>query len=260
MTLKRSNHGSGHSYRIDGVPVSGVTTILGLGLPKPALIRWAARSVAEFVADADSAALDALRAKGRDPMVAALTKVPDGVRDQAAVRGTRNHRIADQLIRGRTLIETDETEGIWGYVESCVKFLDEWRIGPVLVETSVGSRSHGYAGTFDLVADVPDGRRILFDYKTSRSGIFPDTALQLAAYRWAEFYVGTDGTEVPMAEVGIDATYAVWLRSDGYDVIPLDTGRSAADSPQFAGFLRCRDTARMLETMHAWRGDAEVWP
>jgi len=42
---------NGHRYRLDGMPVTGVTTILGGGIPKPALVRWAPRVVAEWVTD-----------------------------------------------------------------------------------------------------------------------------------------------------------------------------------------------------------------
>lgn len=37
-----------HRYRLDGDWVPGVTTLIGKGLPKPALPYWAARTVAEW--------------------------------------------------------------------------------------------------------------------------------------------------------------------------------------------------------------------
>ena len=40
-----------HRYKLDGAWVPGVTTLIGKGLPKPALPYWAARTVAEWVAD-----------------------------------------------------------------------------------------------------------------------------------------------------------------------------------------------------------------
>jgi hypothetical protein len=48
----RKNHGRGHTYYINGTKVDGVTTIIGNGLPKPALVNWAARCAADEAVDA----------------------------------------------------------------------------------------------------------------------------------------------------------------------------------------------------------------
>lgn len=246
--ITRINRGRGHGYKIDGQSVPGVTTLLGKGLPKPALPYWAARTVAEFVADAEPANLDYLRSLGRDGMVKALKEVPWTARDRAAVRGTEVHQIAERLIKGERV---DVPDHLAGHVESCVKFLDEWRPVPVLTETTVGSRRWGYAGTLDVVADLPGGDRVLMDYKTSASGIWPETALQLSAYRWAEVFVSADGTELPMTELRIDRSVAVWLRADGYDVIPLNT-----DASVFQMFCHIAYVARRAEEMSGWVGEA----
>ena len=42
---RRINHGRGHYYEVDGHRVDGVTTVIGDGIPKPALIDWASRTV-----------------------------------------------------------------------------------------------------------------------------------------------------------------------------------------------------------------------
>jgi hypothetical protein len=252
--LKRTNRGRGHSYKLDGRPVPGVTTLISSGLPKPALAYWSARTVAEYVADADDDTLAALRTLGRDGMVKALKEVPWTGRDTAAVRGTKVHRYAERIVNGERVPEDDDTLPVWGYIESCVRFLDDWRAAPVLTETVVGSRRHRYAGTLDLVADLPDGRRALMDYKTSNSGVWPEAALQLAAYRHADFYLGSDGSEVAMKELGINCAYAVWLRADGYDVIPLATSERV-----FEAFLNIATVARQVTAMHEWVGEAERW-
>jgi len=66
-TTKRTETGNGHSYKMDGTKVDGVTTILGV-LNKEALPKWAAGCVAEFVAD-DPDAIETLRSLGRKGMV-----------------------------------------------------------------------------------------------------------------------------------------------------------------------------------------------
>lgn len=250
MVIKRINRGRSHSYTIDGVKATGVTTALSEGLPKPQLTYWAARVVAETVADMPAQDLETLREMGRDAMVAALKAAPNQQRDNAAVRGTKVHNLAEQLVYGHEITVPDE---LLGHVESAARFMDAWKIKPILVERPVASYQWMYAGTFDIVAELPDGQRILFDYKTSASGIWPDTALQLAAYRWADFYLAEDGTtETPMAEVDITDCKAVWLRADGYDVIPLTTSKTV-----HTAFLHTLAVARFRKDMDAWKGEAE---
>src|SRR5699024_9408646 len=88
MTLKYNDRN--HSYYLDGKRVPGVTGILNGGIPKPAISRWPAKTVAEYVAD-NLHELDNWSRMGRDPLIAALKQVPWTARDEAAVRGTDVH-------------------------------------------------------------------------------------------------------------------------------------------------------------------------
>lgn len=221
--IARTDRGRGHSYTVDGQRAPGATTIIGQVVAKPALTNWAARLVAEYVADKDAAWLEELRLDGRDAMVSHLKRVPDRAKKAAALRGTDVHSLAERVIAGEELEETEELAPLWGHIESCVRFLDDWKISPVLVEGVVASRAHRYAGTVDLVAMLPNGDRALFDYKTGSSGVWPETALQLAAYRHAEAYLDNDGAEADMAGLNLTAAYAVHLRADGYEVLAVDT-------------------------------------
>lgn len=204
-----------HRYKLDGKWVPGVTTLIKGGLPAPALMYWSAKSVAEYVAD-DEAGVEALRRMGRGPMVQALKEVPWQKRDTAAVRGTDVHNIAEQLVHGG---EVQVPEHLAGYVEAAVAFMDEWKPEPVVVERPLAHRAHWWAGKPDIFATLPDGRTILFDYKTTGSGIWPETAFQLAAYSHAEFYIDEQGVEQPIPQVDLCA--AVWLQPGEYQVIPV---------------------------------------
>lgn len=215
MTLK-FNEGS-HRYWLDGKPIPGVTTLIKGGLPAPALTYWAARTVAEWVAD-NYDDLERLRAMGRGPMVAALKETPWQARDEAANRGTEVHALGERLVAGD---EVDVPEPLAGHVESYVKFLDEWKPEPLLVEVSVAHRTHWWAGRLDLIARMC-GETWLLDIKTTRSGIFGETALQLSAYSHAEFYSPDGEQEIPLPR--IDRCAAIWVRADGYDVVPVDAG------------------------------------
>lgn len=246
MSIRRINTARGHHYKVDGKASDGVTTLIGNGLPKPALLPWGIKSVAEYAADHLDRLVE-MQPMGREAIVSALKQSPYTDRDAAARRGTEVHALAEKLIHGQ---DVDIPDDIAGHVESCVKFLDRWKPTPVLVEATIASRQWNYCGTLDLVADLPDGTRTLMDYKTSRSGIYGETALQLAAYAHAEVYLDADENEQPIADLGITAAHAVWLRADGYDVYPVDISE-----PVFRTFLHVAYVARKAKVMKDLVGD-----
>lgn len=234
-----------HTYRLDGQRVPGVTTILGI-LDKPAIPKWAARVVAEYVAD-NTDALEHLRAMGRGPMVDALRSLPWQRRDEAADRGTTIHDFAERIVNGED-VEIDDNDPLLPVVENAIAFMEDWQIEPVLVEQSVASREHQWAGRLDLGARYvrPDtGHRGLgiFDWKSGKA-LYPEYAWQLNAYAHAEFY-GEDGDEHPMPE--FDAAFGVQIRADGYDVAPFAFGPHIYDE-----FLLIR---RTYDVVKAGRGD-----
>lgn len=204
-----------HRYKLDGKWCPGVTTLIKGGLPAPALMYWSARSVAEWVAD-NRQTLGGMYASGRGPLVAFLKEIPWQKRDDAGVKGTEVHDLAEKLVRGD---EVEVPEHLDGYVQACVDFLDEWKPTPLIVERPLANRTDWWAGKPDMFADLPDGRRILFDWKTAASGVWPETAYQLCAYSHAEFYLDVDGNEQPIPPVDLCA--AVHLTQDGYEVIPV---------------------------------------
>jgi hypothetical protein len=213
----RRNYGKGHGYQIDGVKADGVTTLLGDGLSKPALINWAANTTANYAVDHWDELSELPASKKLDTLKGA--RYADV--DQAAKRGTEVHEIAEQLLHGREVPVPDE---LAPHVNSAVRFLDEWKIRPILTETVVYSLRGRYAGTLDMVvtSDLLPGRVILADWKTSRSGIYGEAALQLSAYANADFYVDEAGVDQPVESLGITDHWGIWIRPDGYDVLPLD--------------------------------------
>lgn len=232
-----------HRYYLDGKPVPGVTTILGC-LDKPAIPKWAAGQVAEYVAD-NPDGVEQLRGMGRGPMVHALKNLPWERRDQAGKRGNILHEYAERLLRGEDVEVDDEHVPVMEYA---LQFLDDWHIEPILIEQAVASREHWYAGTLDLIAKYrrPDtgheGIAIL-DWKSGKA-IYPEYAWQLSAYAFADFY-GLEGDEHPLPET--DAAFGVQIRPDGYDVAPL------AHGPQIhAEFLTIRKT---YDIAKSGRGD-----
>jgi hypothetical protein len=213
MSIARRNHGRGHSYLLDGSKGRGATTILGNTLAKKALVEWAGKTTAAYAVDHWAELTDMSLSKRLEK----LNKARYEDRDAAANRGTDVHALAEQLVNGR---QVDVPEPLAGHVESYVDFLNTWEPDPVLVESVVANRKVWYCGTLDLVADLA-GTRWLLDVKTSRSGIFGETALQLAAYGYAEVYLDDQGDEQPMADLGIERYGAIHVRADGWDLYPL---------------------------------------
>lgn len=213
--VRRIDRGRGHSYTIDGRRADGVTTLIGDGLPKPALVGWAANTTAAYAVDH----WDELSSEPLSKRLDVLKRARWAELDAASKRGNEVHALAEQLSHD---VEVEVPEELAGYVESAVKFLDEWKPETLLTECVVASRKWGYAGTFDLLMRLPDGRMVLADYKTTRSGIWGETALQLGAYAHADVYLDAAGSEQPVASLGITDGMAVWIRADGYDVYSVD--------------------------------------
>jgi hypothetical protein len=214
--FRRVDSGPNHWYLLNGRRIPGVTYALGNGFPKPALVNWAAGSVADFVAN-NPELINGLRDQP-EALVRMLKGIPNDDRDRAARRGTQVHRLAEGIVRGD---EVEVPEELAGHVDSYLRFLDDWRPRDEIVEGTGYSAKGFYAGTFDLIATLVDGKRWLLDLKTTRSGVFLEAALQLSAYQRFEVYVGDDGQHYAMPAV--DRCGVVWVRADGYDLVPVNT-------------------------------------
>lgn len=227
------NRGRYHSYLLDGEKAPGVTTIINKGMPKPALIDWSGRVVAETAVQqrdkwedmAEGAAIEFLKA------------APRSDRDKAANRGTQVHTFAEQLAAGH---EVEVPEELTGHVDSYLEWRRDWEPTDELIELVVLNRQWRYMGRLDLICTMA-GERWLLDIKTNRSGPFAETALQLSAYRFAEAYIdpADPAREIPMPE--IDRCGVVWIRGDGYDLFPYEAGPD-----EFRSFLYVAQVAEFM--------------
>ena len=217
-----------HRYKLDGAWVPGVTTLIGKGLPKPALPYWSAKTVAEWVADNPDLTEDLKRMGGRGPAVAYLKELPWAKRDEAAIRGTDVHALAERLVHGE---EVAVPEHLAAHVQGYVDWLDKSGAEALLTERPVASRQWRYAGTFDLIARM-DGKVWLLDVKTS-SGVYGSTALQLTAYGNAEFYLDQDNTEQPLPAV--ERYGVLHVTEYGTTSLPSSTNPSSVGDRSIAG-------------------------
>jgi hypothetical protein len=235
---RRINRGAGHSYILDGLAVDGVTGILDRGVAKPALINWSAEQTAAY-------AVNNWDELSQDGLVQRLKKIEKGRFESfkaATARGTKVHQYAAALVVGETV---DVPDPYRDYVDQCIRFLDEWNVHELAVEVTVINRQWRYMGAADLIARVGDSLECwLFDWKTGGGGIFPEVALQLAAYANAETMLDPDDNELELPRITRAA--AVSLRADYYEVIPVDitpaTFRTFLYAQQMAQFSQ-RDRA-----------------
>ncbi len=234
---RRVNRGGGHSYYLDGDSTFGVTTALGEGFPKPGLIGWAANATRDYAVDH----WDELAAMGPAERIKVLSKARYEDRDQAGNAGTQVHTLAQKLAAGD---EVDVPEFLTGHVDAYLRFVDEWNPRERIVEGIGINRRFGYMGTLDVVGDLADSHSWLIDYKTARSGVFAENALQLAGYRNFETVL-VNGVEVPMPAV--ERTGVLWLRSDGYDLVPVEAGAEEFRVFLYAlGIARWRDSPMVI--------------
>lgn len=171
-----------------------VTTIIG-ALDKPALVYWSANETAKAAVADRKAWLARLENEGEESAIEYLKgarfRRPRGERS-AAQLGTEVHAACEQYALSGTRPDVDAE--VAPFVDQFDRFLQEWQPEYQATEVTVYSPTYGYAGTCDGFLNI-DGQRLIIDYKTSRDSVdgrgkpkgpYPEVALQLAAYRYAE--------------------------------------------------------------------------
>lgn len=235
----------GRYYPWDNDKYVSVTTAISEGVPKPGLNMWKIKNVAE------------LAARNRKKL-ATITRIPDAKEfilnlffkkqdNTAANLGSHVHSVCERIAKGEDT--GDIQEAAVPYVNSFRQFIEDYSPEFVETEATVFSRTHGYAGTADAFIII-DGKLYVVDYKTGKS-VWPEVALQLAAYRHGDFFGRSDGTEDPIPKV--DGALVLHIRPEGYTAIPVDAGADTFDT-----FLSALDIFRWqrIDGKHAM---GEAW-
>lgn len=239
-----------------GDKVPGVSSIKDT-LGKPGLLYGAVKVAATFAVDnvdTIKALADTDRGAAIDLIKRAHTRAWTGKADS----GTGVHAIVEDLMRRRLPSPSLTGGGTAGageirvtpdqrkYVEAFAKFVGRYHAKPLYLETTVWSERYRYAGTFDAIYEMdlpaedaeslslPTHITAIVDTKTGASGVWPEVALQQVAYKNADYMVLGSGERIPMPH--IDATFALWLRPEGYALIPLDSGEET-----WKAFIGLRD-------------------
>ena len=218
-----------------GAKVPGVTSVLGM-LPKGFLKFWAAKSVAEYAVDnlGDIVGLLLRTDRNRDAAIDLLTRAPDRDTKSAAETGTEVHDYFERMAKGEVIGRVHPD--LKPYIEHFEAFLQQFSPEFVFMEETVWSEAHDYAGSFDAFATI-DGERVWLDWKTTRSGVHAEVALQLAAYRHADYILRPDGSRVPMPAA--DGGAVLHVRPEGWQFVP-----AACGDAQFEVFKHLREVFR----------------
>lgn len=221
-----------------GDKAPGVTSIVDM-VPKPFLQFWAAKVVAEQAVENAPAWIGLALNGQKEAAVDVLKGAPRRVTRGAADTGTEAHdlfeRLALDLPVGRVHPE------IQAYVDHFRDFLDKVQPEFLLVEEAVWSDTHRYAGSFDAFAKI-EGETIALDWKTTRSGVHAEVALQLSAYRHADYVLRKDKTRIPLPKTTGGAVMHV--RPEGWNLHPIKSDREV-----FEHFVHLRSTFEWVKDL-----------
>ena len=255
---KRQGNGY-YAHHTSGKRLRSVTTVLEGGVPKPALIFWAAG----LCVDAAIEALPQLVAASRFPdrlqeLSRWLKRAHTQAKEERGDVGSVVHTIIESHILGTPLpeqinvadpgkperwIRLDDEE-IAPIAEHFLAFVAEWEVTFTASEMVVANPDDGYAGTLDFLArsaklaaalrsygfEVADDADIMGDTKTGGTldrltsskhfhGVYPEAGLQMSAYKAARFAWLKSGEEIPMPPTA-DVGIVLHLRPEGYRVFP----------------------------------------
>jgi hypothetical protein len=216
-----------------GAKAPGVTSVVNM-LPKPFLQYWSAKLVAETAAENAGTLVQMLLTGNGDKAAAIewLKGAPRRMTSGAADTGTKVHELCERIARGEDIgrVHPDLSP----YVEHFREFVRIFEPEFLFMEESIWSETNDYAGTFDAIARIR-GETIVLDWKTTRSGVHEEVALQMSAYANADYIVRADGGKMPLPH--IDGAAVLHLRPEGWGLYPVAIGHEV-----FTQFLHLRAT------------------
>lgn len=227
--------GSKRFYSWRGDNYWSVTTIIDGGIPKRALIHWAANEVSRYVCD-NITTLGPLVREDPEGAYDLLKRSPWRKKEKAADAGTAIHEAIEAYILGKPM--PPWSEDVAPRLRQFERFLTAYAPEYHLTEASVYNKTQRYAGTLDALASI-DGRKLVVDVKSGK-GVYPEVALQLSAYRHAEIIGMPDGSEAPMPST--EGAVCLHLTDEDYTLYEV-----RADEDVFKAFLHVREVFRFVE-------------
>lgn len=242
MTTKtkpiRKDSPAGRFYDVDGALLPSVTHIL-TAIAKPALIAWSANTERAAVTAAAADLYESWAAQivppvmPREAYLATLTsrlglvKAHQRELAKAGDIGTQIHKMIEWMMRTALGAEAGPKPVISDQAQWAVMAFEDFaksvNLKPVLIEQTVYSTVHGYAGTMDLLARV-NGVLTLLDFKSGKA-IYPESFLQSAAYSVALAEMGyvlpASALILRLPKVETDPAFEVVTVPPALDLFPV---------------------------------------
>ena len=210
----------------------GVTSVLNM-LPKTFLKFWAAKVAAEYAVD-NLGSVVGMALNDRQAAIDAIKGAPNRFTGKAADVGSEAHDYFEKIAKGEPIGRVHPD--LQPFVDHFREFLETCKPEFLFMEETVWSDTLGTAGSFDAMAVLTGegagplrGKALVMDWKTTRSGVHEEVALQLAAYRHADYLVRPDGSRVPMPK--IDGGAVLHVRPEGWALYPAETGTVVLSEP-----------------------------
>lgn len=207
--------------------VPGVSSIVDM-MPKGALTPWAARLAAEWAIGNIDEVTEMLDNDEPKKAIDKIKGASSRYADSAAREGTMVHHYTEAIARAVMTGEKPRAErmpeGMTPYLKNYVRFLREFEVEPVMLETVVWNEEIGYAGRLDMacILHAISEDLCIVDTKSGASGVWESVSLQQTAYVYAESHWDEEQDILkPMPDVA--GAYALWLRPEGFALIPVDT-------------------------------------
>lgn len=240
-----------HRYKLDGLAVPGVTTLIKATLPEgEGLINWRARHAAQHVSDwwqslegyPDVEEVKATITRSLSAHRAALDSAGDigsAVHDYIERYEGKGRGAAEKFLASLVDSRLDRSGGLATVKKSLLAYSDYRNSGGkfklVCSETPVASVHHAYAGKFDRLSLVK-GKLVLSDFKTSK-GIYFAHLVQLGAYSVAiKEWMGKSVEVFEILRFGKDGVFEPLTITSASDILELEEQA-----------IRCRKTLAALK-------------
>lgn len=231
----------------------GVTSVMNV-IPKDFLRWWSAKMAAERAIDGIDF-IARMAEQNRDDAVKFVASAANSYTKGRSKIGSDAHDAFERMIRGQSV--GFAAKGTENHVQHFGEFLD--RVQPELLraEDVAWSDTHGYAGSFDAMLRVklndagePDPQGdpavVMCDWKTSKD-TYPDVALQMSAYAYADHIIAPDGSSEPM--IPVDGGMVLHVKEDLWAFKPVEVSRDVHSM-----FLSC---LTFFNALRVWDGEGK---
>lgn len=205
-----------HVHKLNGKPLSGVTTLMDKTLSKPALIPWAVKTTVEWIKNNCSKLLGEDKYSVSEEELELAKKEHSKRKTDAGDWGTRVHNACEVWAEKGEL--PDPSDDIYQSVKNFEEFILSNGFRVLATERPVWSKEWWIGGIFDLVLEK-DGKVYIADIKTS-SGIYDSHFIQMGAYYkclkengWQKDYGVDEFTGAIVINLKKDGKFA-WCQSE----------------------------------------------